>query len=134
MQSVWPTEDDPLGLLGQEPDAAPQGEAVGDGRSSSAEGQLVIFISHRCVVEPDRSIALRLHADLSPYGEVYVNTAEQAGARFDEEIKQALDRADFVIALISDRANESEWVKYELSYAAARYQRERRPTIIPVLL
>lgn len=132
MQSVWPTEDDPLEMPG--PDAAPGGEAAGDGVGAAADGQLAIFISHRCVVEPDRSIALRLHADLSPYGEVYVNTAESAGTRFDEEIKQSLDRADFVVALISDHANESEWVKYELSYAAGRFQRGRRPTIIPVLL
>jgi len=94
----------------------------------------VVFISHRCIIEPDRSIALRLYEDLSADCDVYVNTAESAAARFDERIEESLRTADFVIALITIHSIESEWVKYELSYAAARYQRERRPIIIPARL
>ncbi|MGB8509983.1 MAG: toll/interleukin-1 receptor domain-containing protein, partial [Pyrinomonadaceae bacterium] len=140
-------DEDPPGLFeeeepeeasasGSEDDEADDGEsAADDGESAAdADGQLTIFISHRCVVEPDGSLALRLHKDLSPYGKVYVNTAELGGARFDEEIRESLDKADFVIALISERANDSDWVRYELSQAAGRFQREGRPTIIPVLL
>ncbi len=118
----------------EESDDAFGGEDDEGAQSAAPAGQLSIFISHRCVVEPDRSIALRLREDLSPYGDVYVNTAQGVGVRWDEKIKESLDHADFVIALVSERANESEWVKYELSYAALRFQREGRPIILPVFL
>ncbi|HEY0377984.1 MAG TPA: toll/interleukin-1 receptor domain-containing protein [Pyrinomonadaceae bacterium] len=135
-----PIEQDPWASPAEE--AEREAEAVADMEAGEAdeaappeaEARPVVFVSHRCIIEPDRSIALRLREDLSADCDVYVNTAEPAGADFDKRIEDSLETADFVIALISESANESPWVKYELSYAAERYQRERRPTIIPVRL
>src|SRR3712207_8096823 len=51
-------------------------EADGGDPQADGAGRLSIFISHRCVVEPDRSLAQRLYEDLSPYGKVYVRSEE----------------------------------------------------------
>lgn len=110
------------------------GEGKANAPSAASAERPVVFISHRCLVQPDRDIALRLLEDLSADCEVYVNTAEPAGIDFDARIEDSLKRADFLIALISESANQSQWVRYEVSYAADRYQQERRPVIIPVRL
>ncbi len=127
-------DDGPQGLPLEEPfDASPFDDEEADAGGTS--GKLSIFVSHSCEVEPDRTIALSLYRDLSPYSDVYVNTTRLKGERFDEEITGWLNRADFVIALLSRQSNESEWVRWELTRAALRFKRtKQRPVVIPVLL
>lgn len=94
-----------------------------------------VFISHKCDVEPDEQIAGMLYADLTEMGcDVYFDKAQPPGVRYDAAISDALKNADFVVALITRQSNESDWVKYELSFAAGGNRLRGRPVIIPVRL
>lgn len=143
MQTI---EEGPLTLPEQETVPAAEADAILDlddpGEAAlfaaSAEqplAELRVFISHKCDLEPDETIAARLHDDLKALGcEVYLDKAQPPGVRYDEAISNSLKNADFVVALISRHANESDWVKYELSFAAEGNRLHGRPTIIPVRL
>ena len=100
----------------------------------SFEGKHV-FISHKCDVEPDENIAWALHNDLTALGcSIYLDKTQPLGAPFDDEIKKSLRRADFVVALLTSAANESDWVTYELGYARKQFHQRGSPTILPIKL
>ncbi|HEU4710828.1 MAG TPA: toll/interleukin-1 receptor domain-containing protein [Pyrinomonadaceae bacterium] len=101
----------------------------------------VIFISHRQIAGPDQSIANLIEEELLTEElendfEVYLDTETAGGGRWRENLQDAMDRADFVIALISENSNrnDADWIAFELALAHKRFQRFRRPTIIPVHL
>lgn len=92
-----------------------------------------IFISHKCDVEPDDTVAAMLHSELSALGcVVYLDQDQPIGARYDDAIGDSIKKADFVVVLLSKDANESDWVKFELDYAYAQFQQLGRPAILPV--
>ena len=105
-----------------------------DPSNESFQGKHV-FISHKCDVQQDENIARQLYTDLTALGcEVYLDTAQPIGAQYDDEIKKSLKRADFVVAVLSSAANESDWVTHELSYAREQLRQRGNPIIFPIKL
>jgi TIR domain-containing protein len=101
----------------------------------------VIFISHRQIAGLDQSMATLIEEELltdeleGDY-EVFLDTAQEGGTQYRENLQNAIDRADFVIALITENANriDADWMAFELAAAHRRLHRFGRPTIIPVHL
>lgn len=92
-----------------------------------------IFVSHKCDVDLDEEIAAKLYNDLVDLGcEVYLDKAQPIGILFEDAIDDSLRRADFVIALLTRGANDSDWVTSELKYARQLLKEQGRPVIIPV--
>ena len=92
-----------------------------------------IFISHKCDVDVDEEIAAKLYADFVALGcEVYLDKAQPIAIPFEDAIDDSLRRADFVIAVLTRDANDSDWVTSELKYAHKLFREQDRPVIIPV--
>lgn len=130
--------EEPEAVSEEEVAAADEAEAEFEGEPLAAPAEDCfkdkhIFISHKCDVEPDDAIAAMLNRELRELGcTVYLDTEQPLGTRYEEKISDSLKKADFVVALLSAHANESDWVKFELDYAYARFRTLRRPTILPV--
>jgi TIR domain-containing protein len=78
-----------------------------------------VFISHKRG-EQDDPIARLLAEELEKLGcSVYLDLNRPRAMEIDKEIPAYLDKADFVIAIISAAANDSDWVKGELKRAAS---------------
>ena len=82
----------------------------------------------------DRGVAERLAADLRTRGfEVWLYSESlSCGADFEEQILRAIDRTlenGAMVALVSWRSVESEWILQELKYALAQEGR-----VVPCLL
>ncbi len=90
------------------------------------------FISHSWHDKPlARKIAetLRSHA-----AKVWLDEAEiKLGDSLIEKIRQAIDSVDYVIALISERSVQSQWVTRELDIAMNQEIEGRRVKVLPIL-
>jgi hypothetical protein len=99
------------------------------------DGVLSVFISHKRKADPDDRIALSLAKDLEELGcNVFLDYNQQAAIDIDQALVKYLNKADFVIALISPAADKSEWIKTELQLAADFYNDHGRPRIVPIRL
>ena len=94
-----------------------------------SEGRYAAFISYRHV-EPDRRWAVWLHGALELFviphglrdspdrrriGRIFRDEEELAASpHLSADIKDALDRSDWLIVVCSPRAVESEWVNAEI--------------------
>lgn len=93
-----------------------------------------VFISHKRAHE-DNGVATNLARDLAPLCEdIYLDLDMAPGVEYERLIKEKVSKADFVIALVSEHANTSDWVKVELQYADHYNRTQGRPVIIPVRL
>jgi HEAT repeat protein len=121
----------------QGPPPAEEGQAEGEGVEEperEPERKPSVFISHKRA-PLDNDISTRLAADLAPLcEEIYLDLEMKPGDPYEQIIKEKVSKADFVIALISEHANESDWVKVELQYADHYNRAQGRPVIIPVRL
>ncbi len=95
------------------------------------EKRPAIFISYNHN-ENDNSVAARIHHELSSYCEVFLDQKRLHGEDFPAEAQAFLDRADFVIALISPASVGSHWVTAELEHVFERSKKEGRPNVIPI--
>lgn len=94
-----------------------------------------IFISHKQEVELDEKVAKLLYAELQREGfDVYLDKERPPGVNWEGEIRENLKKADVLVALISNQANRSDWMKLELHEAYKLHQANHRPVIIPVPL
>lgn len=89
----------------------------------------MIFISHS---NRDSAIAKQLHDHLIGLGlDIWIDHRElSAGQQLADEIKQAIDQACYMLAIISPNTVNSKWVKKEIKYALARQDFK----VIPLLL
>lgn len=92
-----------------------------------------IFLSHS---HSDKAFARTIAADLRHAGHiVWFDEAEiRIGDSLVEKIREALDRVDYVAAIISKASAASEWVKRELDIASNREVDEKRVIVLPLLL
>jgi hypothetical protein len=92
-----------------------------------------IFISHKCDVPADETLAKQLYESLTDLGcDVYLDEAQPIGIDYEKAIDQSLQRADFVLALLTKDSNDSDWVKAELCYAHKLLRQHGRPRFIPI--
>jgi hypothetical protein len=106
---------------GDEPDATPEPTP----RKS-------VFISHKRDFDLDQNIADKLCDDLSGDYDVFLDTRQQPGVYYEKVIKDSIKNAHYLLALITDNANNSEWVKAEIEYASECRAQQGTPVVIPV--
>lgn len=100
--------------------------------ASAAARRLRVFISYKHEVAPDAPLAAELTAALCDTCDVFIDTELPIGARWAEQIRVELARADVLITLLSARAAESEMVREEIAFAHTLSQAQYRPRILPV--
>ena len=94
-----------------------------------------IFISYRHS-EPDSSLAHTFAEILKKAGhQVFIDTGLRWGADWVKGIKEALERSDFLVLLLSKESGSSEMVVKEVSLARElAHQHNGAPVILPVRL
>lgn len=92
-----------------------------------------VFLSHN---HADKTFANRLARDLRGHGHVVWVDEEQiqVGDSLIEKIRNAIDRVNYVIAVISSASINSEWVRRELDIACNREIEQKKVIVIPALL
>jgi hypothetical protein len=90
-----------------------------------------IFISYNHN-ENDRAVAARIFDELSPYCDVFLDATRGLGEDFPAVTEDFLNRADFVIALVSPASQARQWVRAELEHVVEREKKEGRPIVIPI--
>lgn len=94
-----------------------------------------VFLSHKRDVAINDEIASRLATDLRTFCEdVYLDLDMLVGEYYESLIKDKLGGADFVIVLVSETANRSDWIKTELRLASSYLRAKGAPRILPVRL
>ena len=110
-------------------------ESPDEDEHSDAEDQTekrpTIFISYNRN-ENDHAVAERIYAELSPDCDVFLDTTRNMAEVFPEVAQDWLNRADFVIALISPAFLRSHWVAAELEHAFERAKKDGRPSVLPI--
>ena len=102
------------------------------GAPLATQHRLRVFISYKHADTPDAPLAAELAASLRDSCEVFIDTELPIGARWAEQIRFELARADVVVAMMSARAAESEMVREEIAFAHTLSQAQGRPRILPV--
>lgn len=100
------------------------------------EKRPLIFICHRQLPGLDENIAWVIHDELSVDYKVYLDQDMDGGTKWPDAIQEGIENADFVIALITEEANQlnADWIAFELRLAHQRRHLTGKPTIIPVHL
>jgi TIR domain len=93
-----------------------------------------LFLCHVNRDQPDNALAAELADRLDQGFEVFVDLRMTAGIPWESTIEDALEKADLVIALISDGALKSHMVGHEIRRAAKRLRSTGLPLILPVLI
>jgi hypothetical protein len=93
-----------------------------------------IFISYRRA-DPDQRVAAFLHTYLKARGlGVFRDVDMTVGVRWEREIEEQLDSADFFVILISKQSKESDMVREEVNRVYALNKKRGKPVILPVRL
>jgi hypothetical protein len=83
--------------------------------------------------EPDGALLTKLEGWLRAGGHhVFIDRHMSIGVEWAQEIERRLREADAVIALLSDRAGDSETMLYEMQVACDEQGKRRKPAILPV--
>jgi len=91
-----------------------------------------VFISYKRG-DTGEAIAAMLYQELSELGaEVYLDQERAISERWEEAIQKALEQAHFVIALLTQQTNASDWVKFELDLAYRQFESRGEPAILPI--
>ena len=93
----------------------------------------MIFISHSSL---NADFVGELRIQLENFGlKTWVDCRELVGGqKLAQEIEQAIDKASYLIAVISPQTVNSKWVRKEIKYALAKQKHDNAFTIIPLLL
>jgi hypothetical protein len=93
----------------------------------------VIFISHS---SKDAAIALPLTDMLTQAGlSVFCSSdsdAIDAGANWMTKLMRQLDKATFLIVIVSENSASSSWVNFEIGYLWKKWQKLRKKPILPL--
>ena len=92
-----------------------------------------VFLSHS---SRDKHFAWRLAEALTSYDvQVWIDDAElDIGDSLVGKISSAIDKADFVVAVLSQNSVRSNWVQKELQIAMTKEIEGRRVKVLPVLI
>lgn len=92
-----------------------------------------VFLSHN---SKDKPFVKLLASMLSKHGIMsWVDEAEiLPGDSLIDKISDAIDKLDFVIAVISSNSIDSGWVRQELEWALTKEINNKKITVIPVLI
>ena len=92
-----------------------------------------LFIIYKRNAMPDASLAKQLHAAFSEYHRVFIDQSLQVGTEWARELDNEIRQSDFVIALLSEQAVESEMLQREirLAYETAQLS-PGTPKLLPI--
>ncbi len=107
---------------------------IENGRDTSPVKTAHIFISYKRDVAPDETVALELHRVLSQAHEVAIDQSMLVGTKWQEWIDAQLQKADFLIVLLSEASVKSEMVMREVQKAHKLAYQQGKPKILPVRL
>lgn len=111
-------------------------QALGDVDSNDAarvRPPARVFISYKRNEEPDETVALRIYETLSSQHTVFMDQKSiKVGEDWAKSIDEELNRADFLICLLSASSVQSEMVVGELVKAHHLWKVKKRPVILPV--
>ena len=94
-----------------------------------------IFLSYKRNAEPDQSVAMQINEALSRHYDLFIDQDMSVGERWVERIMAELEKADFLITLLSANSIQSEMVQEELKTAHnLAKQNNGCPKILPVRL
>ncbi len=94
---------------------------------------LRVSIVYKRHAQPDGALLAKLEARLRAGGfRVFVDRHMSIGVEWAHEIERQLRASDAVIALLSDRAGDSEMMLYELQTACDERDKSGKPAILPV--
>lgn len=93
----------------------------------------LVFISHSSV---DKAFVTKLAAELQEHGIAsWVDEAElHFGDSLLTKLSDAIEQIALVLAVISESSVDSAWVRQELEWAMTKEIRDRRITVIPILI
>jgi hypothetical protein len=127
----------PLPVVQEPPPSLPTPAVVRDVEVaiSPAKRTANIFVSYRHQ-EPDSVLAHTFAEALEKAGhEVFIDTGLRWGCNWVREIRESLERADYLLLLISEESGGSQMVVNEVHIARELARRPaRRPIILPVRL
>jgi len=93
-----------------------------------------IFVSYRRV-QPDEEVARALAETLKRHHhDVFIDVDIRPGSEWGEDIEEALQNTDFLIAILSELATQSPMTVTEVEIAHNRRMRTGEPIIIPIRL
>lgn len=92
-----------------------------------------VFLSYKRNA-PDESLALELYAALANRFEIFIDQSMLVGTLWAERIEAELNRADVLVALLSEQSVRSEMVLAEIGTAHQLGRATGRPIILPVRL
>jgi predicted nucleotide-binding protein len=91
-----------------------------------------VFVSYS---RTDQHFARRLVSDLPHQVEVWIDEAQiLVGDSLTDRIADAIQDAEFIIAILSSQSVQSRWVREELRQAETRRMLGHKMTILPVLI
>jgi len=88
-----------------------------------------------CYCHDDKDFVRRLAKDLREYGvKVWLDEAELSiGDNLVARISNAISEMDYLLAILSSKSVESNWVKYELAMAMEKELKDGCVKVLPVL-
>lgn len=91
----------------------------------------IAFLSY---AEQDNKIAKKISSDLTDHGvKIWFDQQEiLVGDSLIERIKEGINRADYLLVLLSKNSNQSNWVRQEIGVAFERFKNEETTAIIPI--
>ena len=92
-----------------------------------------VFISYRHV-EPDQSLAAELANAVGKEHRVFIDNQIPLGRQWGDIIREHLEDADFLTALVSQNSAKSPMVLAEIEQARQLNVAKKRPGIIPIRL
>jgi pSer/pThr/pTyr-binding forkhead associated (FHA) protein len=94
-----------------------------------------IFISYKRNLDPDQAVAQQVYQALQSQHDVFIDQNMAVGTPWVERIMKELHESDFLIALLSAHAVQSEMLQHEIATAHELAKRQNdRPRILPVRL
>ena len=93
-----------------------------------------VFISYKRDVAPDENVALELYRVLSQDHDVAIDQSMLVGTKWQEWIDAQLQKADFLIVLLSEASVKSEMVMREIQKSHKLASQQGKPQILPVRL
>ncbi|MGH7455766.1 MAG: AAA-like domain-containing protein, partial [bacterium] len=94
-----------------------------------------VFISYKRNLDPDQTVAQQVYQALQSQHDVFIDQNMAVGTPWVERIMKELHESDFLIALLSAHAVQSEMLQHEIATAHDLAKRQNgRPRILPVRL
>src|SRR5437588_12116925 len=91
-----------------------------------------VFLS--CATE-DRGVAIKIAEALEARGvSVWFDLSIPLGNSLSRRISELISASDYLIVLISQNAQKSDWVTYELTTSARKELTARDITLLPVII